>query len=120
MKPLYHARASVRRYGGQLEDYEEIHNFIDSSKMCLGDMRHRALFHSTLGCFLVEKIYGLSLMNSDGKEISTRQIAEDHVKEDLGFLPTPEQWLKNLPLEPWMLGGEVPKLKIKTNQKLED
>ena len=34
-KPLIHARNSVKRYGGSVDDYLEIHNFMDSTnKKC--------------------------------------------------------------------------------------
>ena len=34
-KPLIHARNSVKRYGGSVDDYLEIHNFMDSTKAAL-------------------------------------------------------------------------------------
>lgn len=78
---------------------------MDSTKASLPDIRHRAILHSSFGCFIVEKVFGTVLTNSDGKEISVRDIAEDHVKEDLGTIPTIEKWLSKLPIEPWMAGG---------------
>ena len=32
MKPLSHAKGSVKRYGGTVDDYLPIHNLIDESK----------------------------------------------------------------------------------------
>lgn len=104
MKPFIHSKNSANKYGGKPEDYIDIHNFIDSSKATLADVRHRALLHSTFGCFLVEKMFGVTITNSEGKQISTRDIAEDHVVEDLGFIPTTEHWLKNMKIEDWMGG----------------
>jgi hypothetical protein len=105
MKPIFHAQKSAKKYGGVAEDYIAIHDFIDSSKQCLADARHRALLHSTFGCFLVEKVFGHIITNSNGKKISTRDIAEDHISEDMGFIPTVEKWLKHMTLEPWMENG---------------
>jgi len=105
MKPYYHARLSVKRYGGVIEDYLEIHNFIDSSKSALADVRHRALMHSSFGCFIVEKVYGVTLENSAGKVVQVRDLAEDHVQEDLGFVPSVDKWLRNMRIEPWMSGA---------------
>jgi len=82
MKPYYHARLSVKKYGGKLEDYLPIHNFIDSSKAALADVRHRAIMHSSFGCFLVEQVFGVTMTNSDGKIVNCRDLAEDHVQED--------------------------------------
>lgn len=78
-----------------------LHDFIDSSKMAMPDMRHRAALHNAFGCFLVERVFGHTIINSDGKEVSTRDIAENHIIEDLGFLPSLEDWLDELPMSKW-------------------
>ena len=103
-KPLIHAESSVRRYGGTVEDYLPIHDFMDSSKAALADVRHRAVFHSAFGIYIVERVFGDYITNSDGKRVSVRDVAEDHVKEDLGFIPTMEHWLRNMPISDWMAG----------------
>lgn len=104
MKPWLHAKSSAAKYGGKPEDYIDIHNFMDSSKASLADVRHRAVFHSSFGIFLVERVFGVCVTNSAGKAVSVRDIAEQHVVEDLGFIPTMEQWLRNMKIEPWMNG----------------
>lgn len=104
MKPLVHARASVRRYGGIVEDYLPIHDFFDGTKSAWADTRHRAVLHSTYGIFLVERVFGTYITNSEGRQVSVRDIGEDHVVEDCGFIPTIERWLRALPVEPWMRG----------------
>lgn len=104
MKPFKHAQNSVRKYGGIPSDYQEIHDFFDSSKACVPDIRHRALLHSSFGIFMVEKVFGTAITNSDGKFVSVRDIGEDHVIEDLGFIPTVEKWLGNIPIADWMMG----------------
>jgi len=106
MKPLKHAENSVRKHGGKVDDYLMIHNFLDSSKALVPDMRHRALYHHSAGCFLAEQLYGVYFENSDGKMISTRDIAEEHVIEDMGTIPTPQDYLEGMPLYNW-LGGRV-------------
>lgn len=106
MKPIIHSKNSARKHGGKWEDYMEIHNFIDSSKISIADIRHRSLLHNTFGCFLVEKVFGAAITNSDGKIISTREIAEEHVVEDMGYIPTVENWLESMPILPWMKGGK--------------
>jgi hypothetical protein len=102
MKPHLHANASAKRWGGQPSDYQDIHDFIDSPKVCLGDMRHRAILHHTLGCFIAERVFGITRINSDGKTYSVRDVVEQHVIEDLGCLPTPQDYLECMTLEPWM------------------
>ena len=105
MKPIVHARISAHKYGGVPEDYLEIHDFMDSTKACLPDIRHRAVLHSSFGCFIVEKVFGTTIKNSDNKAVCVRDIAENHVIEDIGYIPTIERWFKNMPIEPWMAGG---------------
>ena len=101
MKPIEHSQIHARKYGGKPEDYIEIDTFLDSSKACHGTMAHRAIYHHTLGCFLIETLFGYELQNSDGKMYSPRQIAEDHIIQDLGWLPTPDDWLKCMEIKPW-------------------
>ena len=103
-KPLKHAEFSTKKYGGKVEDYLEFHTFFDSSKQSYADIRHRALLHSSFGIFLAEKIFGYYLTNSDGRKVSTRDLAEDHVIQDIGFIPTAEDWLKHIEIQPWMFG----------------
>jgi hypothetical protein len=104
MKPFLHGRIHAKKYGGLPEDYADIDDFIDSSKIACPDMRHRAILHSSFGCYLVERLFGRTRKNSAGIEYSPRDIAEDHIQQDLGFIPTPEQYLRNMTLEPWMSG----------------
>ncbi|AVH85067.1 hypothetical protein RsoM2USA_139 [Ralstonia phage RsoM2USA] len=104
MKPRIHAKISVKKFGGKAEDYIAIHDFIDSSKSCVPDIRHRTILHSAFGCYLVEKVFGHFITNSDGKEVSTRDVAEEHIMEDLGFLPTMQDYLQHMTIEPWMSG----------------
>jgi hypothetical protein len=92
----------VKRWGGQPEDYLPIHQFFDESKMCLADVRHRALRHHTEGIFLAERVFGTTLTNSAGRVIPVRWIGEQHVQEDLGWIPTVKDWLENLEMAPWM------------------
>lgn len=103
MKPYSHAINSARRYGGIPEDYLAIHDFFDSTKSAWADIRHRAVLHSSFGIFIVEKVFGTTLKNSDGKTVNIRDIGEDHVVEDCGQIPTIEKWFSKLPVEDWML-----------------
>ena len=106
MKPHLHSRNSITRFGGKTSDYQRIHDFIDSSKAHFPDMRHRALLHSSFGIYLCEQVFGITFINSDGREISVRDVAERHVLEDLGRIPTVQDYLNNMELQPWMGGLE--------------
>ena len=105
MKPYLHSRIHAKKYGGVPEDYADIDDFIDSSKACVPDVRHRAILHSSFGCFIVEQVFGRTRVNSDGKTYSPRDIAEDHIQQDLSFIPTMEHYLNNMEIQPWMSGS---------------
>lgn len=114
MNTLYHAKSSVHKWGGKVDDYFPIHDFLDSTKSAMPDVRHRALLHNSFGIFLVEKVFGHFITNSDGRDVPVREVAERHVIEDLGFIPTPQDWLKCISLNavPWA-GGHVKALERK-------
>lgn len=114
MKPYIHSKIHVKKYGGAELDYQDIDDFIDSSKAAMPDIRHRAILHSAFGCFLVEQMFGRTRINSEGKEYSPRDIAEDHIMQDLGFIPTMEQYLNNMTIQPWMSGTEKANTGVKT------
>lgn len=120
MKPYLHAKISAKKFGGVAEDYLEIHDFIDSSKQCLADVRHRAILHSSFGIFICEKVFGTYVVNSNGDQVQVRDVAEEHVKEDLGFIPSVEHWVKNMRIEEWM-GGRKKHHRTKTiNHKFDN
>lgn len=105
--PLIHAKNSARKFGGKPEDYIDLHNWFDQSKEHMADMRHRALRHHSAGIYEAERIFGGSIINSDGKEVYVRYIGEQHVIEDLGFIPTLEDWFENMELQKWMMNRDM-------------
>lgn len=105
MKPFAHAKNSAKKYGGVPEDYQAVHDFFDSTKSALPDIRHRAVLHSAFGIFVLERVFGTTITNSVCRKVNVRDLGEDHVLEDLGFIPTLERWLKHLPIEDWMGGA---------------
>lgn len=100
--PYYHAVSSAHRHGGVPEDYLELHNFFDATKAHLADFRHRALRHHSAGIFEAENTFGPVITNSQGKEIPTRLLGEQHVREDCGYIPTVADWLRHIPAQEWM------------------
>lgn len=113
MKPHIHAKNSVKKYGGKPEDYMPIHDAIDSSKSSHASVKHRAVLHSAFGIYLIERIFGATLVNSDGKTVSVRDVAEDHVIEDLGKIPSLDEWLGAMTIQPWMGGPSRKKTFVK-------
>lgn len=92
--PYHHAASSVKKWGGEITDYLPIHDWFDESKAFLPDFRHRALRHHAEGIFLCEKIFGTTITVSGGRVIPVRWIGEQHVKKDLGRIPTAADWLR--------------------------
>ena len=106
MNPLYHARVSVKKWGGVVEDYLPIHNWFDESKITFADARHRALRHHAFGIFQCEKQFGQAITNADGKNVPTRLIGEQHVREDCGGkIPSVQDWLESIQPQSWMNRG---------------
>ena len=103
--PYHHAISSAKKWGGEPEDYQAIHDWFDESKSHLADVRHRALRHHSEGIFLAEKIFGITITTSTGRKVPVRFIGEQHVVEDFGFIPTVSDFLKNIKLETWMIGN---------------
>lgn len=102
--PYHHAISSAQKYGGVPEDYQAIHDWFDASKSHVADFRHRALRHHSEGIFAAEKEFGVTITNSAGRAVPVRYIGEQHVKEDLGKIPTLADWLLNIQPQGWMLG----------------
>jgi hypothetical protein len=100
--PYYHSKSSVKRYKGKIEDYLPLHNFLDQSKAHIATSNHRMWLHNSGGCFLGEQVFGLTIKNSDGIDVPTRKILEDHILEDFGWIPTLAECLDKIPVETWM------------------
>lgn len=100
--PHHHAVSSKKKWGGEVEDYLEIHRWFDASKVAFADFRHRALRHHTFGITECVDKFGQTIINSEGRKIPVRWVGEQHVEEDLGFIPTPGWWLSVIKPERWM------------------
>lgn len=51
---------------------------------------------------MAETIFGPTLTLSSGRVIPTRWVAEQHVQEDLGRIPSFADWARAIRPEPWM------------------
>lgn len=117
--PLLHSRSSVKKYGGEIKDYIAIHRWFDSTKGHMPIFKHRAILHNSFGMLLAEQVFGDYITNSDGKMVEVRQIAYDHIFEDCGFVPTVEDWLKGLQVQPWMMKADETR-KVKASLDLSE
>lgn len=104
---FHHAQSSARKFGGKPEDYLAVHTWFDQTKEHLALPGHRALRHHAAGVFEAERVFGVTLTNSDGRVVPVRFIGEQHVREDCRCIPTVADWLKGLPIEPWMVNGVI-------------
>lgn len=101
----YHALSSVRKWGGNVEDYLPLHQWFDQSKAILADPRHRALRHHAEGIFMLETLFGATIVNADGRSVPVRLVGEQHVREDLGSIPSFADWARLITPQAWMLRG---------------
>ena len=100
-----HAERSAKKWGGQPDDYLRIHKWFDQVKSQIGDNRHRAVLHNAWGIHLAVEVFGDFLTNSAGRRVFVKEIGEQHVFEDLGFIPSLSECLAGLTLVPWMGGA---------------
>jgi hypothetical protein len=105
MTPWKHAESTVRKWGGSPYDYIAIHDWFDETKQFTGDWTHRALRHHSAGIQWCIDKFGQVVVNDKGHLIPVKMIAEQHVEEDCGFVPTPQDYLRVLAKNPeeWML-----------------
>ena len=110
MNSWYHAKAAAKRWGGTPENYLEIETFIDSSKAHIADARHRAMYHHSAGVFLCARIFGDTITvqrENGGVQVPVRLIAEQHIIEDLGWIPSPNDYWQHAILAGWMSGAKL-------------
>jgi len=122
-----HSKSSARRFGGEPNDYLTIHEKMDCSKAYFSSNAHRALTHHMFWVMeVMVPLFGYTIKNSEGKDVSVKDICEQHILEDFGmkYIPTAQDYLENLDFQDWMQNGikDFPssfrKLKDKGNIKL--
>ncbi len=59
---------------------------------------------------MAETIFGVTITNSAGRVVPVRLIAEQHIVEDLGRIPSFADWVRCIKPEPWM--GRTSRLDI--------
>jgi hypothetical protein len=113
MNSWHHAQSAARKWGGEPEEYIAIEEFIDSSKKLIGDVRHRSLYHHTAGVWLCQEIFGRTIAVGERRIlVPVRLIAERHVLEDLGWLPSPKDYIDGMAIKPWMSGAQRKELPL--------
>jgi len=110
----HHAVSSARKWGGVPDDYLKIHQWFDGSKAIICDFRHRALRHHAEGIDLAIQLFGPIVKISTGRNVPTRWIGEQHVREDFGHIPSFVDWCRAIKPQPWM--GRTPKLECPSTE----
>ena len=103
-----HSKSSARRFGGEPNDYLTIHEKMDCSKAYFSSNAHRALTHHMFWVMeVMVPLFGYTIKNSEGKEVSVKDICEQHILEDFGmrFIPTAQDYLENMEFKDWMQNG---------------
>lgn len=110
MTPYHHALSSAKKFGGNWVDYIEIHHWFDASKEYMADFRHRAMRHHAQGIFECERKFGMTITNAALKVVPVRLIGEQHVLEDLGRIPSIQDWFIQIQPTEWMQKAGVTKV----------
>jgi hypothetical protein len=63
------------------------------------------LRHHAVGIFMLETLFGATIVNADGRVEPVRLIGEQHVREDLGSIPSFADWARLITPQAWMLRG---------------
>lgn len=100
--PYHHALSTSKKYGGVPEDTLHIHFWFDQTKEWCPDFRHRSLRHHSEGIGECIEKFGKTVALSNGRIIPVRWVAEQHVIDDLGRIPTAADWLRCMRGEAWM------------------
>lgn len=104
--PVHHSMSSARKFGGKWQDYYPLHSWFDETKNSFADARHRAMRHHAEGIAMAIEKFGPAFtveVNGKPRDIPTRLLAEQHVIEDMGFIPTMAWWLQHMQLVPAMV-----------------
>jgi hypothetical protein len=54
---------------------------------------------------MLETLFGATIVNADGRTVPVRLVGEQHVREDLGTIPSFADWARLIQLMPWILRG---------------
>ena len=98
----HHALSSVKKRGGPQRTICRCINGSTSPRRSQLIFRHRVLRHHAEGIFMLERFFGPTITISTGRVVPVRLIGEQHVREDLGFIPSFADWVRCIRPEPWM------------------
>ena len=97
----YHCVSSAKAFGGEPEDYAPLHKWMDRGRTGTSKILHRMLCHHTQGIADGVALFGDTFTNSKGRKVPTSLILEQHITEDLGFVPTLDHYIECLRTPRW-------------------
>jgi hypothetical protein len=98
---FYHAVSSSKAFGGVPEDYLEIHAWFDRSRGGTSSILHRFLAHHTAGIQDAVAHFGSTITISTGRKVPVSLIGEQHITEDLGFVPSLDDYIGMMSCPRW-------------------
>jgi hypothetical protein len=103
------ANASAARFGGDPSAYLALHAwFLETRNWSYGP-EHLLFRHHAFGIFEAEARFGPVIASDNGKAVPTRVVAERHVQQVLGRVPSAADFLRRIKGERWMLQATSPR-----------
>lgn len=91
--PIHHTENSIKLFGGREADYFPTHHWLDATKECFADCRHRALRHHDDGIKWASEMF----------PVVKTAVMEQHIREDCGGrIPSIHDWAAELKVQDWM------------------
>ena len=98
--PYHHSLSSVKKWGGAVDDYLAIHSWFDAQADHRGFPAPRAA-PSCRRHLHVRDLFGPTITLVVRPRPSDALVGEQHVVEDLGFIPPFADWVRIRPDHGW-------------------
>lgn len=98
---------SARRYGGSADAYLPLHRWFMATRTWVEGDRHLMFRHHAFGSFEAEARFG-PVIAWPGGGVPTRVVAERHIQDMIGRVPTAHDWLRCVKGQRWMLQATSP------------
>ena len=106
---LLHCQRSQASFGGIWEDYLPLHKELNAPRDVLADQRSQRVLHNAWGIALLVRLQGdIWTRPSDGCALPVRPVLEEHVRHDLGHIPSLQESIAGIAIEPWMYHAAQP------------
>ena len=105
-----HCERSSACFGGNPSEYVSIHAAMNQVRQVLPDQIGRCVLHNAWGIDLLVRTLGgeARQCSSDQQRYSVRQVLEEHVRSDLGIIPSLGESIEHIPLASWMYQEALP------------